>query len=80
MFDIDTLKFKYEGLLYTLNLYKVPAKEHQVDDRWVADEISVLEILLWKYVENVPLILHNYQKLKITNIVRFTISAFLSAQ
>ena len=76
MFDIDTLKFKYEGLLYTLNLYKVPAKEHQVDDRLVADEISVLEILLWKYIENVPIILRNYEKVKITNIVRFTISTF----
>ena len=80
MFDIDTLKFKYEGLLYTLNLYKVPAKEHQVDDRLVADEISVLEILLWKYIENVPIMLRNYEKVKITNIIRFTISAFLTAQ
>ena len=76
MFDIGTLKFKYEGLLYTLNLYKVPAKEHQVDDRLVADELSVLEILLWKYIENVPTILRNYEKVKITNIVRFTISTF----
>ena len=76
MFDIGTLKFKYEGLLCTLNLYKVPAKEHQVDDRLVADEISVLEILLWKYIENVPIMLRNYEKVKITNIVRFTISTF----
>ena len=76
MFDIGTLKFKYEGLLYTLNLHKVPAKEHQVDDRLVADEISVLEILLWKYIENVPIMLRNYEKVKITNIVRFTISTF----
>ena len=32
-----------------LNIYKIPAKEQQVVDLWVADEISSSEILFWKY-------------------------------
>ena len=29
---------KCEDILHTLNVYKVPAKEHQVVDRWSGDE------------------------------------------
>ena len=32
-------------ILHTLNVYKFPAQEHQVVDCWVANEISVSEIL-----------------------------------
>ena len=40
IFDISTLKlFLMER--YMLNVYNVPAKEHQVVDRRAADEISV---------------------------------------
>ena len=33
---------KWKDLLHTLNVYKIPAKEHKVVDPWAADEISVL--------------------------------------
>ena len=29
-------------LFHTLSVYEIPAKEHQVVDRWTTDEISVL--------------------------------------
>ena len=34
--------FKCKNILQTLNVYKIPLKEHQVNDSWAADEISVL--------------------------------------
>ena len=34
--------WKCKDLLHTLNVYKIPAKEHKVVDRWAANEISVL--------------------------------------
>ena len=71
---------KCKDMLQTLNVYKFPAKEHQAVDRWDAEEISVSEILLWKYLEYVPLILHNYNKLNGAKVVRFTISSFLTVQ
>ena len=46
-------------ILHRLNVYKISAREHQVSDRWVADQFSVFKILLWKYLDSVPLILHN---------------------
>ena len=33
---------KCKNILQTLNVYKIPAKEHQVVDRWDADEILLL--------------------------------------
>ena len=33
---------RYISYVEMLNLYKIPAKEHQVVDRQAADEISVL--------------------------------------
>ena len=62
-----------------LNGHKIPAKENQVVDRRDADEISVSKTLFLKYLEYVPLILHNYKKLNRMKIVRFTISSFSSA-
>ena len=38
-------------ILHMLNVYKISAKEHQVSDCWVTDEISVFKILFWKYLE-----------------------------
>ena len=64
----------------TLNLYKIPAKEHQVVGHVAADQISISEILFWKYSECLPITLRNYKKLKRRQIVRFTIFSFLSAQ
>ena len=32
---------KCKDILQTLNVYQIPAKEHQVVDRWDADEILV---------------------------------------
>ena len=46
----DWIYFKYNGLLHRLNVYKIPRKEHQVVDFWVS------EILVWKWLECVPLI------------------------
>ena len=40
--------------LYVLNGYIIPAKEHQVVDRWAVDHISVSEILSWKSLEYAP--------------------------
>ena len=60
-----------------LNVYKVPTKEHQVVYSGAVDEISVLETLLWKYLEYVALILRNYKKLKSRKINRSNISSIL---
>ena len=62
------------------NVYKTPAKEHQVVGCWATDEISVSEILFSKYLEYFPIILHNYKTLKSTKLIIFTISSFLSTQ
>ena len=71
---------KCKDLLQTLNVYKIPAKEHQVVDRWDADEISVSKVLFWKYLEYVHLILRNHKKIKRMKIARSKISSFSSAQ
>ena len=63
-----------------LNVYEIPAKEHQVVDSCAADEISVSEILFGKYLEYVPLILRNYKNVKRIKVVRFTISSILRGQ
>ena len=47
-----------------LTVYKIFTKEHDVADNSTTDKISVLEFLLWKYLEYVSLILHNYKKRK----------------
>ena len=47
---------KYNDLFYTLNVYKITGKEHQVVDFWVTDEVLASEILFWKYLEYAPLI------------------------
>ena len=67
-------------MLQTFNVYKIPAKEHQGAYRQDAEEISVSQILFWKYLEYVPLTLHSYKKLNNTKFVGFKISSFLSAQ
>ena len=66
-------------ILQILNVYKISAKEHQVVDRLIADEISVSSIFFWNYLEYVPKIKRSYQKRKWAKIVTFKIS-FLSAQ
>ena len=33
---------KFKDLLHTLNVDKIPAKEHKAVDRWAADEVSAL--------------------------------------
>ena len=65
-------------MLHTLNVYQIPAKEHQVVDGWAADEISVLETLFSKNSEHVPQTLRNYKKLKRIKIVEFKYSSTLS--
>ena len=68
--------FKYNGLLHTLNVYKILPNEHHVVDSSSADEVPVLQILFYKYLENVPLILRNFKKLKRTKIARFKVFLF----
>ena len=55
----------YIYIYITMNIYIyiyiIPAKEHQVVDRSGAEEILISEILLWKYLEYVHLILQNYK-------------------
>ena len=68
-------KCKY--ILQTFSVFKIPANER---DRCDAEKISVSQILFWKYLEYVPLILHSYKKLNNTKITGFEISSFLSAQ
>ena len=63
-----------------LTVYRIPAKEHQVVERSATNKASVLKTLLWKYLENVPLILHDYKRLTSTKSKTFTISSALSAQ
>ena len=74
--------FKCNNLNQTLNVYKIPAKEHQVVDTWNAHNISVSETLFWKYLEYVVLlILPNWKKKpKASKIDRFWISSILSVQ
>ena len=66
--------------MQTFNVFKIPANEHQVANRRDAERISVSQILFWKYLEYVPLILHSYKKLNNTKITGFEIYSFLSAQ
>ena len=63
-----------------LNVYKIPGKEHQVVGPSGPDEMSVSQILFWKYLEYLSLILRKNKKLKTTKIVILTISSFQSAQ
>ena len=67
-------------MLYTLNVRKISAKEHQLADSCTADEISVSEKLFWRYLENISRILGNYKNLKKTKIAKFKISSVLIAQ
>ena len=67
-FHNNASKFiKCNDLLNTLNVYQIPAKEHQVVHHWDADEISVSETLFSKYSKYIPQILRNYKKIKRTN-------------
>ena len=66
---------KLKDTLHTLNVYKTSAKEHQGVDRSATYEISVLEILFWKYLEYIPLSLHNYKIIKGTENAIFLISS-----
>ena len=70
---------KCEDILQTLNVYQITEKEHQVVDRWGTGEISVSQILFWKYLEYVPLILRSYTKLIKRKIHRFKFFSFLTA-
>ena len=72
--------FKCNELLHTLNVYKIPRKEHQVVDFWVADKILASEILFWKYSKYVPLIECNYKKLKMPSFLWFRKSSILSTK
>ena len=65
-FDKNTLKLSWvQGFItYAEFIENFRKKNHQVVDFWVTDEISASEIMFWKYLENVSLILCNYKKSK----------------
>ena len=67
-------------MLRKFKVYKISPKEHQVVDSRDTDQIWISEMVFWKHLEFLPLILSNYKKLKRAKIVAFTISSFLSAQ
>ena len=68
--------FKHNDLFHTLNIFKIPAKEHDLVLRWTGDEISVLKILFCKYLKYVPLILLHFKKLKTTKVLRYNFFLF----
>ena len=65
--------FECNHTLHTLNVYKVLSNEHQGDDSWAEYQTSVSEILFWKYLKYVPLILPNSKRVKKTKIAIFKI-------
>ena len=71
----------WKYILHTLSVYKISAKKkHQVVGPSGAYEISVYEILFWKYLGFVSIILCNYKELKGANIFIFTASSFPNVQ
>ena len=56
-----------KNLMWNLNAYIIPAKEHQVVNGWAADEIKILKTFLCKYWEYIPLMLFEL-RMNITNI------------
>ena len=68
--------FECNDILLMLNLYKILSSEHQVDDSWAENQMSFSEILFWKYLKYVPLILPNYKSLKKTKIDIFKIFSY----
>ena len=81
LFSLTNLSyFKFNDILHMLNVYKILVKDQEVLDSWATGEISVSELfLLLKYLEYVPVILRNCEKIKRRKIVVSTISRFLSA-
>ena len=71
---------QWKYILHTLSVYKISTKEHQIVDPSGTYVISVEEVLFWKYLEFVPVILCNYKKLKRTQILILTASSILNAQ
>ena len=52
--------FKYNNLLDALNVYKIPANEHQEIDSWAVDEISVSKMFFSKYLRSRGIIVTIY--------------------
>ena len=55
-------------------------QKHQVVGPSGAYEISFDEILFWKYLEFVPIILCNYKELKMAKFFKFIASSFPNSQ
>ena len=53
---------KSKEVLHTLNVHKLSGREHMVVFPWATNEMLVLEILFWKFLKYVPLLLTNYKK------------------
>ena len=78
----NTLKLSWvQGFItYAEFIENFRKKNHQVVDFWVTDEISASEIMFWKYLENVSLILCNYKKSKEDKIFIVYNFSILNAQ
>ena len=61
---ILTLSAKCKDLLRTLNVYKIPAEKQKIVYRWAAHQVSVSQIIFWKYLEYATLILCNSKQVK----------------
>ena len=59
-----------------LNVHQLLSNEHQVNDSWAEYQMLVSEILFWKYLKYVPLILPNCKRLKKTKISIFKIFSY----
>ena len=70
--------FDCNHILHTLNVYKILSNEHQGDNSWAEYQISVSEILFWKYLKHVPLILPNCKWVKKTKIDIFKIFSYFN--
>ena len=68
--------FECNDILHMLSVYKILSNEHQADDSWAKYQMSVSEILFWKYLKYVPLILSNCKRLKKTKIAIFKIFSY----
>ena len=70
--------FECNDILHTLDVYKTISNELQADDSWAKYQMSVSEILFWKYLKYVPLILPNCKRLKKTKIATYKIFSYFN--
>ena len=68
--------FKCNDMLHSLNVYKSFSNKLQVVDSWASYQMPVSEILFWKYLKYVPLLLPTCKRLKRTKLAKFKIFSY----